>query len=249
MILSDGQELILPWSRTESQQTSAKELAQIRHGRTSAWDSDAPDTTGIEGYESILGAQLDMHKKRAEEEESFVEEKKRKSWSCERCCHCVFYPLFLVGLCIGRCLLAVYSRCFGVDPSLFTNHGHAAALSFLGVSPLEQVYMLTAFGKADRDGSGAMTIDEFLDKIGMPWSHFAEKVFGVFDADDSGEIDFQEWAFAIWNYCTMTKREIVSFTFDCYSKDGVMHHEHIEDLLIDNFTHNYAEASATQAGS
>ena len=34
----------------------------------------------------------------------------------------------------------------------------------------------------------------------------------------------------------MNYDEVAMFTFDCYSEEGVMHHEHIESLMVDNFT-------------
>ena len=40
MKMKGGDELLLPWSRTAQQQDSAKELAQIRHGRTDAYAED-----------------------------------------------------------------------------------------------------------------------------------------------------------------------------------------------------------------
>ena len=62
------------------------------------------------------------------------------------------------------------------------------------------------------------------------------KVFSVFDVDGSGELDFYEWAFAVWNFSTSDLNHLTEMTFDLYSdEEGVMHHDHIEDLIVDMF--------------
>jgi hypothetical protein len=40
----------------------------------------------------------------------------------------------------------------------------------------------------------------------------------AFDHDRNGEIDFFEFCFSIWNYCTMTPGSLVSFAFGTYAK-------------------------------
>ena len=55
-----------------------------------------------------------------------------------------------------------------------------------------------------RDG-GEVSITEMLDLLGLPRTRFAKRVFAIFDADGSGEVDLREFFITTWNYCTLSK--------------------------------------------
>ena len=44
-----------------------------------------------------------------------------------------------------------------------------------------------------------------LDLLGLPRTRFAKRVFAIFDADGSGEVDLREFFITTWNYCTLSK--------------------------------------------
>jgi hypothetical protein len=60
------------------------------------------------------------------------------------------------------------------------------------------------FKKVDVDGSGSVALAELIVHVDLPFTSFTEKVFSIFDDDQSGEIDFKEFVLALWNYCTLT---------------------------------------------
>lgn len=77
---------------------------------------------------------------------------------------------------------------------------HAMRLSNSEIRRLFKV-----FCKVDFDGSGSIGLPELLAHIDLPRTAFTEKIFSVFDEDNSGEIDFKEFVLSVWNYCTLTK--------------------------------------------
>ena len=64
---------------------------------------------------------------------------------------------------------------------------------------------LTAFRKIDDDCSGSVDILEFLMYFDVERTRFTKRVFGIFDLDGSGKMDFKEFVFSLWNYCTLDK--------------------------------------------
>lgn len=72
------------------------------------------------------------------------------------------------------------------------------------MSEAEVKKLYYAFRKVDIDGSGSIGLAELLAHIDLPFTPFTEKVFSIFDDDNSGEIDFKEFIMALWNYCTLT---------------------------------------------
>lgn len=48
------------------------------------------------------------------------------------------------------------------------------------------------------------------------------------DKDGSGEVDFVEFVFAVWNYCSFSHANLVRFAFDLYDLDGSGEIEHEE---------------------
>lgn len=91
---------------------------------------------------------------------------------------------------------------------------HALSLSLKHVSKLYNI-----FCKVDADNSGQIALAELLAHIDLHRTPFTERIFSIFDDDNSGEIDFHEFVLALWNYCTLTKAtlgiNIISFISLC----------------------------------
>ena len=65
--------------------------------------------------------------------------------------------------------------------------------------------MFKIFSRVDFDKSGSIALAELLAHIDLDRTRFTERIFSIFDADGSGEIDFREFVLSLWNYCTLTK--------------------------------------------
>ena len=76
------------------------------------------------------------------------------------------------------------------------------------------------FHKVDEDGSGQVSLLEFFDYLDLKRTKFAKRAFGLFDDDNSGEIDFREFVVALWSYCTYDKNALTMFAFDLYDLDA-----------------------------
>jgi Ca2+-binding EF-hand superfamily protein len=63
--------------------------------------------------------------------------------------------------------------------------------------------MMKIFRKIDVDLSGEIQIIELLNYLDIDRNEFTKRVFGIFDEDGSGQIDFREFVVSLWNYCTL----------------------------------------------
>eukprot|EP01032_Pedospumella_encystans_P031606 gene31606-35683_t len=88
----------------------------------------------------------------------------------------------------------------------------------LSKSEVRTLYYI--FARVDFDKSGQIALAELLAHIDLERTRFTERIFSIFDADGSGEIDFREFVLSLWNYCTLTKATLDMFAFDLYDKDG-----------------------------
>lgn len=70
------------------------------------------------------------------------------------------------------------------------------------------------FQKVDMSGDGSVDIDELLVYLNVDMSKFAHRVFSMFDADRSGQVDFKEFVLCCWNYCTLGRATLILFAFD-----------------------------------
>jgi Ca2+-binding EF-hand superfamily protein len=91
---------------------------------------------------------------------------------------------------------------------------------------------------------------------------FTERVFGIFDEDGSGCVDFKEFVVALWNYCTLTHSTLgkwqsqhpyrpgpflttssALFAFDLYDKDssGIIDSNEVKLMLKEIYGSNYTQ--------
>jgi serine/threonine-protein phosphatase 2B regulatory subunit len=105
----------------------------------------------------------------------------------------------------------------------------------MGFNSIELTYLYDVFCQIDKDGSGELSIREMLDFLDIPRTKFANRVFSIFDEDQSGEIDFKEFVMSMWNYCTLGKSALVLFAFDLYDGDnsGFIDPEEVSTMLKD----------------
>lgn len=88
---------------------------------------------------------------------------------------------------------------FKANMNLFTS-------LFLTTRDIRRLY--TVFKCMDMFNTGSITLAELLAYINLPRTAFTEKIFSIFDNDQSGAIDFGEFVLSVWNYCTLTKHNL-----------------------------------------
>lgn len=81
------------------------------------------------------------------------------------------------------------------------------------------------FMKLDRDSSGSIDKNEFMSIPGVPANPLAGRIMEVFDADNSGDVDFQEFITGLSIFSGRgSKDEKLKFAFKIYDidKDGLI---------------------------
>ena len=74
--------------------------------------------------------------------------------------------------------------------------------------------------KADKDGSNTVSLQEFFNTYELTFlTPLAKRAFYAFDLDDSGELDFGEFAVSLWNFCTTPLSGLAHFFFEVYDTD------------------------------
>ena len=73
---------------------------------------------------------------------------------------------------------------------------------------------------------------------------YTKRIFTSFDCDGSSGIDFYEFVTNVWDYCTLTKDNVVYFAFSLYDKDesGFLEKGEIENMLKDIYGDKYKES-------
>eukprot|EP01033_Poteriospumella_lacustris_P012764 gene12764-9123_t len=102
------------------------------------------------------------------------------------------------------------------------------------------------FCALDVDESGLVSTKELFGYLDAKEStKFCDRVFTLFDEDQSGQIDFREFVVALWNYCTLSHSSLIIFAFDVYDTDetGELSPSEVELMLKDL----YGENAATHA--
>lgn len=92
--------------------------------------------------------------------------------------------------------------------------------SLLGLNNTLIDLLYKHFAKADTEGNESIDSLEILMFLDVDRTPFTERLFKIFDKDKSGEIDFREFVFAVYNYCTLDKVTLPYFAFSLYDSDG-----------------------------
>ena len=74
------------------------------------------------------------------------------------------------------------------------------------------------FRKIDEGKTGFINCFELLEYIGIDDSKFSVLIFGVFDKKNSFELNFRDFVFCLWSYCTVGYLDL--FAFDLYDRDA-----------------------------
>ncbi len=86
---------------------------------------------------------------------------------------------------------SIYSKNAAVRPLRST-------FESLGLTEDDVARLHEQFVIIDKDGSGAIELWELLDYLDLQRNRFAKRVFAIFDADGSNQIDFKEFVVALW---------------------------------------------------
>ena len=123
---------------------------------------------------------------------------------------------------------------FEVDETI-SGQGAAARATFtrLGLSNGTVNQLYGAYRAIDMDGGGSVSDMEFYTFFRLDQTKFTDRAFFLFDKDGTGEIDFEEFVLAVWNFCTVEADDFVRFTFNLYDLDGggTLDTEEIKELV------------------
>lgn len=114
------------------------------------------------------------------------------------------------------------------------------------LNPRDIRRLYEVFCTLDVDESGLVSTKELFGYLDSKEStKFCDRVFTLFDEDQSGQIDFREFVVALWNYCTLSHSSLIIFAFDMYDTDetGELSPSEVELMLKDL----YGENAATHA--
>ena len=101
----------------------------------------------------------------------------------------------------------------------------------LGCSERDLKRLQKVFTSADSNNSGDLDLLEFLMYVDVERTHLSRSVFKLFDYDDSNQMSFKEFAFAIWNFNSLDHPGLGRFTYSVYSKDGGVDAKGIEKFV------------------
>ncbi len=139
---------------------------------------------------------------------------------------------------MGNCFNA--RNIYDEEPSL---ESMRPVFESLQLSPKDVGRLFHMFCTFDADRSGLVNTHELFATLAKDSVNFRDRVFALFDEDNSGQIDFREYVLTLWNYCTLSKASLVIFAFDLYdtASAGSLSMSDIDAMITDL----YGELAAT----
>ena len=105
-------------------------------------------------------------------------------------------------------------------------------MDFFDLGPLDVGKLYKIFLKADEDGMGEISSDEFYKLLNLERSVFGDYLFHLIDVDSSGGLDFEEFVQSVMTYCNFGKEDILKFCFYMFDpkKTGYIEERELKDL-------------------
>lgn len=110
----------------------------------------------------------------------------------------------------------------------------------LGIRDADVVQLYGVFKQIDIDNSGSLSVKEFFNFFALQWvTEMSRRVFTIFDADNSGELDFGEFSACAWNYLSLDDNGLLYFIFDVYDSDesGRMNYVEFRSMMLEAYGH------------
>jgi len=115
---------------------------------------------------------------------------------------------------------------------------------------LEEIKRLgKRFRKLDLDGSGSLSVDEFMSIPDLQQNPLVQRVIDIFDADGNGEVDFREFIEGISQFSVKGDKEMkLKFAFRIYDmdKDGYISNGELFQVLKMMVGNNLKDAQLQQ---
>eukprot|EP01029_Cantina_marsupialis_P012361 TRINITY_DN2727_c0_g1_i2.p1 TRINITY_DN2727_c0_g1~~TRINITY_DN2727_c0_g1_i2.p1 ORF type:complete len:2470 (-),score=708.50 TRINITY_DN2727_c0_g1_i2:58-7467(-) len=96
----------------------------------------------------------------------------------------------------------------------------ASTIDFLALSDQQVVEMLEVFNQIDSDGSGQVSVTEFIIGMKLRNKRFAELMFNFLDHSSDGELDFGELVHAVGTLALFGDVEMRRLCFSLFDSDG-----------------------------
>lgn len=106
-----------------------------------------------------------------------------------------------------------------------------------------------AFNQIDKNKSGSLSINEFIESLKVQRTVISEEIFEDMDTSCDGSVSFAEFTLLTWRFCIRGLDSIAEFAFDIYDTDNSekLTNAEIKEMIIESYgkvtdKHNVSES-------
>ena len=98
--------------------------------------------------------------------------------------------------------------------------GTTAIAAALGLEEAELFGLLRCFRGLDANGDARVSPHELLTFLDLDPTPLLKRIFGVFDGDGDGSVDFREFVFGCYQFCSLSPHGLLLLYFRCFATKG-----------------------------
>lgn len=102
------------------------------------------------------------------------------------------------------------------EPSDSTN----AVVKAFGLTPRQLQRLRRKFRRIDIDNSGTISRNELFSALEEEQTPVTDAFFKLMDSGEMGKIDFDDFLRVCLTYCIYSRKDILTFCFDCFDTDS-----------------------------
>lgn len=125
---------------------------------------------------------------------------------------------------------------------------HKDEYDAIGVTGMDLLKFKRFFNSLEKDLNGSVEITNVMWALGLGENKFMRRLFDLIIKNDDYFLNFQEFVILLWNFCSLSEKNLAMFAFNLYdtNRNGIMSCDEASSMLRDLYGEYFFKSKVGQ---